>query len=162
MHFAVRYYIFTALGSVCLSSLSKIARLPHLGIWETRKYDESVEIDMLRIDWQLRSASVANTVFLLAMPVDYSPCGLCSCAQVQSNVSIKIINMLAYLRSRYSSGQCRIHIRYSMRAGYVLSELYSKHRFSSFGHALKIRCVDKQGMDLGMRLTLTNKERFHF
>ena len=37
----------------------------------------------------------------------------------------------------------------------------SKHRFSSFGHALKIRYVDKQGMDLGMRPTLTNKEQFH-
>ena len=35
-----------AVGFVCLLSVvvTKIARSPHLGIWATRKYDESVEI----------------------------------------------------------------------------------------------------------------------
>ena len=47
-------------------------------------------------------------VFLMAMPIDCRPCALCSFAQVhvQSSMSVKIINILAYTSTRCCSGQC--------------------------------------------------------
>ena len=52
-----------------------------------------------------KPTNVTNTVLLMAMPIDCRPCALCSCAQVQRSMSVKIINLLTYLRR--SSDQCR-------------------------------------------------------
>ena len=87
----------------------KMARSPHVGIWATRKDDESVEVGEKLASLCFESINKVHEYHkynvLMATPIDCRPCALCSCAQVQSSMPVEIVNILAY--SRHSSGQCR-------------------------------------------------------